>query len=133
MLKTWFNSAGWPKDVAAADHSGFAHTILRFKDAALEAMLRGGEVPLRDGECGLGCSSGVVLQAYIKMSLLLDLAARPALVLVMYSFAHRQQTGFGKSDVVLASPYVSCNGYPASHCVVLLRPPLSQFYRAWAG
>ena len=53
MVKTWFNSAGWPKDVAPTEHSGFAYAILRHKDDALQAMLRGGEVPLRQGACRL--------------------------------------------------------------------------------
>ena len=83
MLKTWFNSAGWPKDVAAADHSGFAHTILRFKDAALEAMLRAGEVPLRDGERVTGGHPSRLRASSGWLSLsLLGLAARPLNALV---------------------------------------------------
>ena len=50
MLKTWFNTAGWPYTMAKSDHRNFADKILREKDEALGAMLRAGEVPLRDGE-----------------------------------------------------------------------------------
>ena len=57
MLKTWFNSAGWPRDMAKSDHRGFAHAILRQKDDALRDMLRGGEVPLRDGAHLHSCTS----------------------------------------------------------------------------
>ena len=51
MLKTWFNSVGWPTVLGTGDHGSYATAILRMKDGLLQEMLRDGEVPLRPGGC----------------------------------------------------------------------------------
>lgn len=56
MLKTWFNSAGWPTILGKNDHGAYVMATLRIKDEVLQDMLRDGEVPLRPGEgFGSGC------------------------------------------------------------------------------
>ena len=50
MLKTWFNSAGWPTSMGPEGHEPHCMSILALKDVALMQMLRDGEVPLRPGE-----------------------------------------------------------------------------------
>ena len=49
MLKTFFNSCGWPIGMEPQEHEPHVLNILRLKDEALHEMLRNGEVPLRPG------------------------------------------------------------------------------------
>lgn len=49
MLKTFFNSCGWPRGMEPQEHEPHVLAILSLKDEALHQMLRDGEVPLRPG------------------------------------------------------------------------------------